>query len=157
MGLNISSVAEIIKDFLQTNLVDPATGRFADWVYADGARLDLDKSAYPKILIKKIEQPSLKEQLAIGNVSTENRDELIIQIKDLFGDKYTYLGEERTASQLVSEIARQSADLIQENHDFFVAQGLLDVTMKKDEPTEDKDRNPIFNQTIEVHYISTPD
>lgn len=156
MGLNINSATEIIKDFLVDNLVDPLNARATAWIYSDGMRIDLDKSPYPKILLKKTDEPSLKEQLAIGNVSTENRDEIFIEIKMKAGEHLTIDSVDYTATQAVSEIARQAENLIKNNHTYFVNQGFLDVIMVKDLIEVDRDKNPTYRLGIQMHYISTP-
>lgn len=156
MGMNINSAVEKLKTFLETYLTDPLSARTSAWIYDDGMRIDLDKTPYPKILIKKTEQPSLKEQLAIGNVATENMDEIVIQIKSLAGHHYTSIGQDYKSTAFVSKIGADAEDLIKNNHTYFVNQGFLDVLCIKDEITIDRDKNPIFNLTVQLHYISTP-
>lgn len=157
MGMNIHTATEKIKDFLVANLVDPLNKRTTAWIYSDGMRIDLDKSPYPKILIKKVDEPSLKEQLAIGNVSTENTDTIFIEIRTDAGNNYTQDSVNYSATAFAAEIARQAEDLIKNNHDFFISEGFLDVLAVRDEITVDKDRNPTFSLGIQMHYISTPD
>lgn len=159
MGMNIQTATEKIKIFLENNLVDPLNDRTSAWIYDDGMRIDLDKTPFPKILLKKTEQPSLKEQLAIGNTSTENTDRIIIQIKTAAGNNYTdnITETDYTAIEFGALIAQRAEDAIKENHTYFVNQGFLDILAKKDEMIIDKDRNPTFNLEIEMHYISTPE
>jgi len=155
--MNIQTATEKLAIFLRANLVDPLNARTTAWIYSDSMRVDLDKSSYPKILLKKMEEPSLKEQLAIGCTSTENTDLVYVEVKALAGNHYTIGSTDYTAIEFVAELARQAEDLIKANHDYFVAQGFLDVLAVRDILEEDKDRNPVFRLGIQMHYISSVD
>ena len=157
MGMNIHTATAKIKTFLDANLVDPLNERSTAWIYDSGMRIDLDKTPFPKILLKKTEQPSLKEPLAIGNVSTENRDEIFIEIKTAAGNNYTKDSVDYSATAFAAKIAQEAEDAIKNNHAYFVANGFLDVILTNDIIETDRDRNPTFRVGIEMHYISSPD
>ncbi len=156
MGMNIHTATAKIKTFLDDNLVDPLNERTTAWIYDDGMRIDLDKSPFPKILLMKTEQPSLKPLLAIGNVSTENTDEIFIEIKTACGHNYTKDSVEYSATAFAALIAQEAEDAIKNNHDYFVAQGFLHVIMTKDLIEVDRDKNPTYRVGIEMKYISSP-
>ncbi len=158
--MNIHTATAKIAAKLQADLVDPINDRSSAWVYDDDRRIDLDATPFPKILLLKLDKPSLKLPVAIGNPSTENSDEIQIQIKTGMGHHYTYdEGEgsvDYTDEEFAGFIGQQVTNLIQLNHDYWVAQGFLDVLPIRDEFDTDKDRNTIFNVYIEMHYISDP-
>lgn len=156
MGLNIQTATRLIKTFLEENLVDPLNERTTAWIYDDGMRIDLDKSPYPKILLKKSEEPSNKQQLAIGNPATENTDIIYVEIKAMTGQHYTQEEVDYTAEEFIGLLAKQTLTLIQNNHDAFVTLGFLDVLCVRDVIEIDRDRNPTFRVGVQMHYISTP-
>ena len=155
-GENIKSMADKIAAKLQADLLDPISARQSDWVYSDSKRISLDKTGFPKILLLLKDQPSNKVQLALGNPSTENRDEVKIQIKTEVGKKYTYKTVDYTGPEFAAILGQEVENLIKLNHAYWITQGFLDVICIKDELIEDKDSNPIFNVEIEMHYISDP-
>lgn len=154
--LNIQSATREVLTFLQTNLADPLNDRSSEFIYDDDTRIDLDKTGFPKILLKKKDRPSLKEQLGIGNLSTINTDEIIIQIKTLTGHHYEYDAEDYTAQEFAGILGEQAEKLIKLNHDYFIGRGFLHIICTKDELIEDKDRNPTYNLEIEMKYIANP-
>lgn len=160
MGLNIDSATTLIATKLQAGLVDPINARTSAWIYTDGARVDLDKTPFPKMLIKKTNQPSDKVQLAIGNQATENTDEIILQVKTEVGKHYTDNVEETDhfATEFAAILAQRAEDFIKLNHDYWVSVGFLDVLAITTPAVieTDKDRNPTFNVKIQMHYISDP-
>ena len=121
-------------------------------------RVDLDKSPYPKILLKKKNELSQKVQLAIGNTATENTDRIYIEIETLSGNNYhdNVTATDFTATAFASLIASRAEDLIKLNHQYFIDNGFLDVTAFEDLIEDDKDRNPMYRLGIQMHYISTP-
>lgn len=155
-GMNIDTATTKIATKIQSDLIDPINDRASAWVYKDDRRIDLDTTPFPKILVNKIEDPSLKLPLAIGNQSTENSDQIRIQIKTEMGKHYTYESTDYTDEEFAGFIGQKIANLIQLNHDYWVAQGFLDVLCIRDEFGTDKDRNTIFNVYIQMHYISDP-
>ena len=158
MSMNINSATALITAKLQADLVDPINARTTAWIYSDGMRIDLDKTPFPKMLIQKVDQPSNKVQLAIGNPSTKNTDEIILQIKTEVGKKYHDNVDDidYTGTNFAALLAQRAEDFIKLNHDYWVSVGFLDVLAIKDGITTDKDRNPTFNVTIQMHYISDP-
>lgn len=157
-SMNIHTATEKIKTFLVANLVDPLNERTTAWIYSDNMRIDLDKSPYPKILLKKKDEPSLKPLLAIGNIATENTDQIFIEIKTLAGNNYTDNDTDidYTATAFAALIAQKAEDLIKQNHDYFVSVGFLHVIMTQDIIEDDRDKNPIYRLGIEMKYISSP-
>ncbi len=155
MGLNIQTATEILKDFLVSNLTDPLSNRTTSWIYSDDTRIDLDKSPYPKILIKLKNQQSTKERLGLGELSTINTDIIQIQIKTGAGNNYTYDETDYTSIEFSAFLGAETDELIKNNHAHFITNGLLHVIPVRDELTEDKDRNPIYTLDIEIQYISS--
>ena len=155
-GENIQSMTRKILTFLQANLADPLNDRASAFIYDDDTRIDLDKSGFPKILLKKKDEVSNKEQLGLGNASTINTDNIVIQVKTEAGSKYEYSSSTYTALEFAGLIAQLAEDLIKLNHAHWITEGFLHVICVKDEFIEDRDRNPTFNLEIEMKYISNP-
>lgn len=154
MALNIQTATRKLRDFLITNLTDPLSSRAGAWIYDDGMRVDLDKAPFPKILLKKLNEPSLKELKGIGSTDTINTDQVFIEVKADKGKHYTVDSDDYTAGEFVGYLASEAEKLVKSNHNYFVSQGFLSVLPFRDEIDSDKDGNPIFRLGIEMKYIS---
>ena len=150
--MNIQTATRKILDFLKINVVDPINSRYSVWIYDDDTRIDLDKGGFPKILLKK--EQSNKELIGIGSTNNINTDRLNSQIKCKVGQHYGVGEEKYTAQEFCGFIANQIEDQLKSNHSTFIDEGFLSVLTILDEFTQDKDKNPIFNLTIEMQYLS---
>lgn len=155
--MNIETATKEILEFLKVNLIDPISSRASAWIYDDEARIDLDKTAYPKILLKTNDQEVMKERLAIGSTGTIETAPLIVQIKAKIGEYYGIGQEKWTAREFAAYIGHQAEDLIKQNHDYFIDHGFLHVIPVKEKLSQDSEKNPIFSLTLEMKYISLPE
>lgn len=150
--MNFGDSLSKIKAFLEKELIDPISKRASSWIYDDDVRIDLDKSAYPKILLRASETDLTKERLGLGHTSTIDTYPLSIEIKAKLGEHYGLGTDKYTDKQFVSYIASQIESLIKSSHDDFVDDGFLHIIPISSKPSRDTDKNPIFTLRLEVKY-----
>lgn len=153
---NINDSTGSLKEFLDKYLVDPISQRASSWIYDDEGRVELDKSPFPKILIRATDTPSTKEINSLCDTKTFNTDTIEIQIKTKFGSHYGYGKEKFTAKEFGAYISEQIEDLLKDKNmiDELDDMGFESVLPVGDYFTYDQEKNPTFVMNVEVKYIS---
>jgi hypothetical protein len=153
--MNLQTGLEELSEFLNKYLADPLNSRTSSWIYTDEGRIELDKTAFPKILIKVADSQSVKELNQIGSYETMNTDIIEIHIKAKQGNHYGVGEDKYTAKEFVSEIASQTETLLKDKRlileDLNDFQSLICIG---DNIIYDKENNPTYILRIELRYIN---
>lgn len=154
--MNIQDSTQYLKEFLQNNLVDPISSRVSSWVYNDEGRIELDKTSFPKILIKATTQPTTKQVNAIGSYKTLNTDIIEIHIKAKMGNHYGIGQEKYTGKEIVAEISKEIEALIKNstNQEQFTVDCYESIMPVGDLFTYDQEQNPTFILRVEMKYLN---
>jgi hypothetical protein len=153
--MNIQDSIEKLQEFFSKYLVDPLSERSSQWIYTDEGRIELDKSPYPKILLRVADTPSNKELNSIGSFRTLNTDLIEMHIKAKFGNHYGYGEEKYTAKEFVSFIAKKVEELLkdEELQDELDDKGFHSVLVEGDNFRNDREQNPTYILRIQTKYI----
>ena len=149
--MNIQDSLEKLQKFFLENLIDPLHKR-TKWVYTDEGRIELDKSPYPKILLKVVEQNE-KELNQIGSHETYNTDEVEMHIKAKLGNKYGLGDKKYTGKEFVAEIGKQAEELLKDKATLKQLNDFQSILLTGDNYEFDKEKNPTFILRIQTQYI----
>jgi hypothetical protein len=151
--MNIQDNLENLQEILTKYLIDPIKNR-TKWVYTDEGRIELDKSPYPKILIKAVDNQ--KEINALCSRDMLNTDQIEIHIKAKFGNHYGYGDEKYTGKEFVALIGSKINDIfkseeIQNEIDDY---GYIHIIPIGEGFDTDNEKNPSFIFKLQTKYIN---
>lgn len=152
--MNIQTSINDLKEVLGRYLIDPLSKRTSQWIYDEDGRAELDKSPFPKIVIRAEE--SDKEQNAIGTFNTFNTDRIEVLIKAKMGSHYGIGDDKYTGKEFVAEISQQVEELLKDTkvQNEFDDRDYYSVLSVGDYFEFDKEKNPTFILKIEMKYIN---
>lgn len=153
--MNVDEAVMKFRDFLDKKLIDPIQNRVGRFVYDDDARIELDKSAYPKCLLQKMGRTGVRERRAIGFVGNTIIFPVRLIIKAKVGEVYSYGEEGLTAMQLITLMGEEAVKLVEENQNVLVEECFDSVLAIQDEYLEDNNKNPSYAITFELRFANT--
>ncbi len=153
--MNIQDTINALQEILTEYLIDPISKRTSKWIYDEDGRIELDKSPYPKILLRAESSPSEKPLNAIGSYDTLNIDIIEVHIKAKVGSHYGIGDQKYTGKEFVSEIARQITEILKKSEvqTKFDEKGFYSVLPYGDDFQFDKENNPTIVYRIRARYI----
>lgn len=151
--MNIQTNLENLQDILTKYLIDPLKNR-TKWVYTDEGRIELDKTPYPKILIKAVD--NVKEQNALCSNQMLNTDTIEIHIKAKFGNHYGYGSEKYSGKEFVALLGEKIDEILRNSdlQDEIDDLGYMHIIPVGESFDTDKDKNPIFVFKIQTQYLN---
>jgi len=151
--MNIQDNLENLQEILEKYLIDPLKNR-TKWVYTDEGRIELDKTPYPKILIKAVD--NVKEQNALCSTDLLNTDQIEIHIKAKFGNHYGYGQNKYTGKEFVALIGSKIDEILRNKdlQDEIDDYGYMHIIPIGESFDTDNEKNPIFIFKIQTQYIS---
>lgn len=150
--MNIQDSVEKLEKFFLKNLLDPLNRRTSKWIYTDEGRIELDKSPFPKVLLRIVEQNE-KEINQIGSYETFNTDTIEMVIKAKMGNKYGLGDKKFTAKEFVARIGKRAEDLLKDKDRLKQLDDFHSVLLVGDNFEYDKEQNPTFILRIQTQYI----
>lgn len=150
--MNIQDSVEKLQKFFLENLLDPISRRTSKWIYTDEGRIQLDKSSFPKVLIR-VSEPTTKELNAICSLQTLNTDIVEIMIKAKMGNHYGIGDKKYTGKEFVAYIGSQMESLLKDKTNQTKLDDFYSVLPIGDYFEYDKENNPTFVMRLQVKYI----
>ncbi|MFW6172801.1 MAG: hypothetical protein ACOC5T_03565 [Elusimicrobiota bacterium] len=153
--MNIQTSVNDLKEILGEYLIDPISRRTSKWIYDEDGRAELDKSPFPKIVIR-VDSPSTKEPNAMGSYQTFNTDNLEVLIKAKMGSHYGLGDKKYTGKEFVAEISKQIEEVLRkkEVQDEFYNKCYTSVLPVGEYFEFDRDKNPTFVLQIQMKYVN---
>ena len=149
--MNIQDSLEKLQKFFLENLIDPLHKR-TKWIYTDAGRIELDKSPYPKILLRIGEQ-SEKEINQLGSYQTLNTDNVEMVIKAKMGNKYGLGDKKYTGKEFVAEIGKQAEELLKDKTILKQLDNFHSILLVGDNFEYDQNENPTYILRIQTQYL----
>ena len=132
MGKTSQEVVEIIVAKLRNDVSDPLTGRASknkEWIYDDLTSSRMDSSKYPRMQVYP--GPVTPDLRGVGTQRTIDADRIVIDIFAKKTDKIS-IGSysPARAEQMLGVLGQQVQDVIKDNHDHWVSEGILSIKVE---------------------------
>jgi hypothetical protein len=151
--MHSNEAVEKLRDFLHKYLVDPLN-RKGNYVYADDFRKELNKSSYPLINLRKLDQQSESEIRQIGSKTRTVSYPVVLEI--IGGASHTYgVGERKyTAQQLLSNLGQNVEIELRDRRDELCDEGFDSVLVQDERYIRNEDKTLKMEMTIQLKFPS---